>query len=48
MINAGIAVMGAFLAPYGAIAALVGMGIGGSIGLITSKQLNKQIDKVIV
>ncbi len=45
-VNAGIAIVGAALIPYGYIAALIGMGIGGSLGLIASKELNKKIDVV--
>ena len=48
LLNTGIALVGATLMPYGYIAALIGMGIGGSIGLMASKQLNKQIDELIV
>ena len=48
LLNTGIALVGATLMPYGYIAALIGMGIGGSVGLMASKHLNKQIDEFIV
>ncbi len=47
IVSAGIATAGAILNPYGAIAGLVGMAIGSFIGLSVSKELNKQIDKII-
>ncbi|OGI04545.1 MAG: hypothetical protein A2Y25_10080 [Candidatus Melainabacteria bacterium GWF2_37_15] len=47
LVTGGIAVAGAMVAPS-LIASLVGMGIGASLGLMASKALNKQIDKVFV
>jgi len=48
LINAGIALAGAVLAPYGAIAGLIGMALGSTVAITASKALNKQIDNVIV
>lgn len=47
LVTSGIAVAGAMVAPS-LIASLVGMGVGASLGLMASKSLNKQIDKVFV
>lgn len=47
-VNTAIAIGGATLLPCGYIAALVGMGIGSSLGLMASKTLNEKIDKVMV
>jgi len=47
IVNATIALAGAALIPYGYIAALVGMGIGSSVGLVISKSFNKKVDEVI-
>jgi len=47
IVNATIALSGAALIPYGYIAALVGMGVGSSVGLVISKSFNKKVDEVI-
>jgi len=47
IVNTAIAFGGALLFPYGYLAALIGSGIGGTLGLIASQKLNKQIDKTI-
>ncbi len=47
LITAGIAFGGAAFATGGTLLSLVGMGVGSSLSLIASKQINKLIDKVI-
>lgn len=46
-INAGIALAGAALAPYGAVAGLIGMAIGSTAGLMASKEFSKLTDKIV-
>ena len=47
LVTAGIAVAGAAFVTAGTAASLIGMAIGSTIGIIASKTLNKQIDKII-
>ena len=48
LVTAGIAVAGAVFVTAGTAASLIGMAIGSTLGLIASRQVNKQIDKIIV
>ena len=48
LVTAGIAVAGAVFVTAGTAASLIGLAIGSTLGLIASRQVNKQIDKIIV
>ena len=46
LINGGIAAAGYALGKYGKCASLLGMAIGSTVGLLASKEINKQVDNI--
>ena len=46
LINAGIALVGALLFPYGVVAELAGMAVGSAVGIMASNKLNTTINNI--